>query len=228
MLISSRTLAEYRAMFDLEDANLAGSILDCAAGGSSFVAELGDRRDTVATDPAYRQSSEELAAVLRADRSQCAQMTFDHDDEFVWDWYGSPERRERFRVEAAERFLADRAAHPDRYVAAALPDLPFADDSFDLVLCSHLLFTWAGVLDRRWHAAALAELVRVCRREVRLYPLVQRGAGDPVPYRDQLALGVRRAGHRWEERPVGFRFQRRAGVMAVITKGAAADRATAP
>ncbi|WP_152364065.1 methyltransferase domain-containing protein [Microlunatus speluncae] len=218
MLISSRTLAEYRAMFELTDADLAGAILDCAAGGSSFVAELGDRAEAVATDPAYERPVEELARVLRSDRSQCVKMTVDHGNEFVWDWYGTPERRDQLRQEAAERFLADRAARPERYRPASLPELPFADDAFDLVLCSHLLFTWAGPLDRAWHAAAITELIRVSRGEVRLYPLVHRGAGDPVPFLGELAEEVRAAGHRWTERAVDFRFQRRAGVMAVITK----------
>jgi len=218
MLISSRTLAEYRAMFDLYDTDLTGSILDCAAGGSSFVAELGERADAIATDPSYARSDDDLARVLRSDRSQCVQMTVDHGNEFVWDWYGTPERRDQLRHDAAERFLADRATRPERYRAAALPELPFADGAFDLVLCSHLLFTWAGPLDRAWHAAAIVELIRVSRAEVRLYPLVHRGAGDPVPFLGELADEVRAAGHQWQERPVDFRFQRRAGVMAVITQ----------
>lgn len=218
MLISTRSLAEYRAMFDLSEADLEGTILDCAAGGSSFVAELGASADAVATDPAYAQTQGELAALVSADREQCFRMAADHGDEFVWDWYGTPEHRDRMRIAAAERFLSDRAARPDRYRAASLPDLPFPDDSFDLVLCSHLLFTWDGPLDQDWHAAAIAELVRVSRGQVRLYPLVRRGAGDPVPYLDDLVEEVREAGHDWQQREVGFRFQRRAGVMAVITK----------
>jgi len=69
-------------------------------------------------------------------------------------------RREHFT--ALDAFLVDRRAHhPDRYVAARLPDLPFADQSFDLVLCGHLLFTDASErdgelmrepgLDLSWH-----------------------------------------------------------------------------
>jgi ubiquinone/menaquinone biosynthesis C-methylase UbiE len=44
-------------------------------------------------------------------------------------------------IAAAARFGTDLTAHPDRYVAALLPPLPFPDNSFDLVLTSHLLFT---------------------------------------------------------------------------------------
>jgi hypothetical protein len=51
VLITSRSAAEYRAMFDLTPEDLTGSVLDCCAGGSSFAAETGGR--VVAVDPAY-------------------------------------------------------------------------------------------------------------------------------------------------------------------------------
>lgn len=104
------------------------------------------------------------------------------------------------------------------YRAAGLPDLPFPDGRFDLVLCSHLLFTWADPLDLAWHTGAVDELLRVARGEVRLYPLVRRGAGEAVAFLSALREHVRAAGHRWIEQPVDFRFQRRAGVVARISR----------
>jgi hypothetical protein len=44
-------------------------------------------------------------------------------------------------------FLADHRAHPASYRAGSLPDLPLDDDSFDLVLCGHLLFAYAPLAD---------------------------------------------------------------------------------
>jgi len=44
-------------------------------------------------------------------------------------------------IEALEAFERDRQEHPDRYVAASLPQLPFDEHSFDLVVCGHLLFS---------------------------------------------------------------------------------------
>jgi SAM-dependent methyltransferase len=216
MLISSRSLAEYRAMFGLSDAELTGRILDCAAGGASFVAELGPRVDAFAVDPAYSRPDTELAAALAADTGRCADIATEHADHFVWDWYGTPQRRDRMRAAAAAAFLADKAARPERYLTASLPDLPFPDASFDLVLCSHLLFTWADPLDLEWHTNAVEELLRVTRGELRLYPLVRRGAGEPVPFLPAVRDHVRDGGHQWSEHVVDFRFQRRAGVMARI------------
>ncbi len=206
-------------MFGLSDVDLTGEILDCAAGGASFVAELGPEAGAVAVDPAYARPDAELAAALAQDTSRCAGIAVEHADDFVWDWYETPQRRDRMRAAAAARFLADRAARPERYRAGSLPDLPFPDSRFDLVLCSHLLFTWADPLDLDWHAAAVDELLRVARGEVRLYPLVRRGAGEPVAFLPALRDRVRDAGHRWTGHPVDFRFQRRAGVVARIVKG---------
>ncbi|RZS41055.1 hypothetical protein EV193_103373 [Herbihabitans rhizosphaerae] len=39
MLVSPRSLAEYRGMFRLTDGDLAGRILDCPGGGAGFTAE---------------------------------------------------------------------------------------------------------------------------------------------------------------------------------------------
>ncbi len=55
------------------------------------------------------------------------------------------------------------------------------DGSFDLAACSHLLFTWANVFDMAWHEAALREMARVAT-EVRVFPLVHQGSGEPVGF----------------------------------------------
>jgi len=75
--------------------------------------------------------------------------------------------------------LDDLDAHPERYIAGALPSLPLAGDSADLVLCSHLLFTYADRMDLDDHVEAIVEMARVAP-EVRIYPLVDH-AGTPLP-----------------------------------------------
>jgi hypothetical protein len=139
-----------------------------------------------------------------------------HRHRFDWTWYGSPARREAMRTAAAERFLADLARRPGRYLAGALPHLPLATDAVDLALCSHLLFTWSDQLDEQWHRAALTELARVARREVRVFPLVVQGSGDPVPFLDDLRTDLHTAGLRTQLRPVPYRFQHGAQEMLVV------------
>jgi hypothetical protein len=214
MLVTSRSFAEYRAMFDLTGEDLAASILDCCAGGSSFAAEIDGR--IVAVDPAYALGRGELAARVRAALPDGDRIIDEHPDRFEWGWYGSPGRRAQLRTAAAETFIADFARRPGRYIAAALPHLPLAPRSFDLVLCSHLLFTWADQLGEEWHRLAIAELIRVARRQVRVFPVVVQGTGHQVRYLDALQDEIRAAGYRPYLRDVPYVFQRGAHQMLVI------------
>ena len=196
-------------MFGLSPADLAGSVLDCCAGGSSFVASSSN---AVAVDPAYALGHAELARLVRAGLHDGDQIILANRDRFEWSWYGSIERRAAIRRAAADSFLADLRARPARYVAGALPDLPLASDGVDLALCSHLLFTWANQLSESWHLQAIRELLRVARREVRIFPLVLQGTADPIPFLSRLRSSLPAS----ELRAVPYRFQRGADQMLVI------------
>jgi hypothetical protein len=221
MLVTSRSAAEYRAMFDLVPDDLAGPILDCCAGGSSFAAETGG--GAVAVDPAYALGRHDLAVRVREGLDEGDRMIERNADRFEWAWYGSPGRRADMRRAAGELFLADLRERPGRYVAGALPDLPLASGSVDIALCSHLLFTWAG-LGEEWHRRALAELVRVARREVRVFPVVVQGTGDPVAFLDGLRDELHACGHHTQLREVPYRFQRGGDRMLRIGVGTTLDR----
>ena len=212
-LVSARSFDEYRAMFALTDADLSGSVLDCPGGGSGFTAGAAARGcAVVAVDPVYAHPHELLTARLRDELDRGRIWASTHADRYVWDFYGGVDGHTRTRAVAAREFLADRAAHPERYRAAALPDLPFSDASFDLVLSSHLLFTYADRLDVAFHRAALRELVRVCRREVRVFPLLdQNGRATPELIDDIAAQGISH-----EIRPVPYEFQRGGDRMLVL------------
>ncbi len=84
------------------------------------------------------------------------------------------------------------------------------------MLCSHLLFTWADKYDRDWHEAALRELIRVSNAEVRIFPLVLQGAGDPIPWLPELLDSLEGVTH--EIRKVPYEFQVGADEMLVITR----------
>jgi hypothetical protein len=215
VLVTSRSYAEYEAMFDLKE--LPDSILDCCAGGSSFTAEATARGlDAVAVDPAYELEPTELVDAVRRSLPATAGIVDEHQGSFVWQWYGSPERKDQYRIEAADSFLQDIATAPERYVPGGLPDLPFADRRFGLVLCSHLLFTWADKYDRAWHLAALRELIRVSDAEVRIFPLVMQGAGATVPFLPEVLDEL--DGVTWEIRKVPYEFQVGADEMLVVTR----------
>jgi len=196
--VTSRAYDEYVAFFDLQPDALEGKrVLDCSAGASSFVARLHRLGvDGVAVDPAYDMPRDQLAEVAATGLRDGNAITASFPDRFTWRWYGSVEAREKMRARALAEFVLDLAEHPSRYVPGSLPTLPFDDAAFDLAVCSHLLFTWADQLGYDWHLASLRELTRVAD-EVRVFPTVLQGAGDPVPFWEELmgqlqADGLRR------------------------------------
>ncbi|MPQ97514.1 hypothetical protein GB931_06170 [Modestobacter sp. I12A-02628] len=219
MLVTSRSFAEYEAFFALTPADLSGRVLDCSAGASGFAAVANARGGRVtAVDPAYAAGVAGVLMESAPATARGAAVVRDHEDRFVWHWYGSRERREELRRDARAAFERDLRAHPGRYLAGALPRLPLADGSADLALCSHLLFTWSDVFDEAWHEAALTELLRVAR-QVRVFPLVVQATGDAVGFLPQLLDRLQARGHRVDVVPVPYEFQRGADHMLAVTRG---------
>jgi SAM-dependent methyltransferase len=219
VLVTSRSYAEYVAMFDLDEASLAGArVLDCSAGAADFTAEARARHaDAVAVDPAYALARDVLAETARASLDSGNAIAAQHADRFTWTWYGDRAARDRMRRQALARFVVDVTTNSSRYVAGALPALPFRDASFDLAVCSHLIFTWADQLGQAWHHAALLELVRVAR-EVRVFPTIVQGAGTPVPFWDALVRELTAGGCHADLRRVPYEFQVGGDHMLVLTR----------
>jgi hypothetical protein len=215
-LITARSFDEYRALFALDADTLPEHVLDCPGGAAAFTAQACARgAAAVAVDPAYALSQAELAERVRADLRRGSDWVAGRVDQYVWGFYGSLAEHERIRREAAEAFLADRRAHPDRYIEAELPQLPFANGQFELVLSSHLLFTYSDRLDVGFHVAAVRELLRVCAGQVRIFPLLGQ-AGTP---QDGLVRQVLDAlpGVRAEILPTGYEFQRGGNQLLVLS-----------
>lgn len=217
-MVTSRSFEEYVAFFDLDPERLPRTIIDVSAGASGFTAEANRRAaQAVAADPAYALGDAELRAVVRDSVAQGACMIEENRVRFTYDWYGGADRRTHLRAAALSDFLTDRAVHPERYVTAELPTLPFPDASFDLALCSHLLFTWSQVFDAAWHQAALAELLRVSA-EVRVFPLALRGSGAEIPFLSEVLDQVRRTGANVEVRETSYEFQTGVRDVLIVTR----------
>jgi SAM-dependent methyltransferase len=174
-----RSFDEYRRMFALTDADLAGRILGCGDGPASFNAEA-TRRGTqvVSCDPLYQFSPEQIRRRIDETAPEVLEQARRNAHEFVWD-DAIPDLAalKHVRMAAMDAFLDDYKAgrREQRYVDAALPALPFAEGAFDLALCSHFLFLYSQQLDEAFHVQSLRELCRVAR-DVRIFPLLALGA----------------------------------------------------
>lgn len=174
LVVTPRPLADYRNMFLLTDAELTGGpILDCPAGASPFGAQVRARGGSVlSVDPAYARPRAELVEGIMGDLARLETWLSTNPEYANWAYLGSPGALLRAWELAVDFFLADFEPDGERYVTAALPALPFPDKHFSLTLSSHLLFTYPDFLSFEQHLAALLELVRVTRGEVRVFPLV--------------------------------------------------------
>ncbi len=208
-----RTADEYEAFFVLRDVGAEARILDCGAGPSSFAAEWAARgRRVVAVDPIYLFEGGEIRARFEATCEPMRAGMVSARQRFAWKFYDSPNAVVERRRHALDLFLSDRAAGrgAGRYVAAALPNLPFRRRAFDVVLCSHFLFLYSADLTAEMHVASIREMLRV-GAEVRIFPLLDLD-GRPSKHLESILAALR--GHAEAALvDVAFEFQRGARQM---------------
>ncbi|MHB2022772.1 MAG: methyltransferase domain-containing protein [Mycobacteriales bacterium] len=208
-LISARSLDEYLAMFALDADGLPDKVLDCPGGAASFGAEArACGIDVTSVDPVYAADKVWLATHAVDEAVRGNKHTASTVDAYVWTFFSDVNDHLQRRLRAAEVFGADLRGASGRYVAAALPMLPFHDASFDLVLSSHLLFVYADRLDAEFHVAAVRELVRVCRGEVRIFPLVRDDGVDTTSLVHHVVNALRRDRHHVSLKLSRYEFQR--------------------
>jgi ubiquinone/menaquinone biosynthesis C-methylase UbiE len=120
---------------------------------------------------------------------------------------------------ALNRFAHDYATpgSAERYVNASLPNLPFDDESFDITLSGHFLFTYSDRFDYGFHLKSLLELVRVSRSEVRIYPVVGLNGCKPGFF-DDLLSALAKAGVQSELIPSRFEFQKGGSEILRLTR----------
>jgi SAM-dependent methyltransferase len=216
-LITGRTFEEYVAFFDL-DAEMMKKmrVLDCPSGASSFIAEAKSRGIAAQgcdilycyDRDALRLQGEKSIEKVYSDTSWMA------DNNFAF--YHSIERHKEHRIGSLEAFCADYNTRD--YWFAELPKLPYADDSFDLVLSSHLLFVYDDRLDLAFHEASITEMLRISK-EVRIFPLVDY-KNSRADESDNLSPFAYQIAEKFggEIVKVGFEFQKRAEYMLKIKR----------
>ena len=204
-----RSFDEYCRMFALTADDLQSNILGCGDGPASFNVEATRRGSRVVScDPIYRFETPEIRQRVEQTYDEVLDQTRRNADGFVWTDITSVEELGRVRMAAMTAFLEDfeRGKSERRYIDAELPSLPFADNAFDLALCSHLLFLYTTQLGEAFHDDAIRELCRVAR-DVRIFPLLELG-GARSPLVDPVVERLRADGFSASVERVPYEFQR--------------------
>ncbi|MCP4747208.1 MAG: class I SAM-dependent methyltransferase [Desulfobacteraceae bacterium] len=173
-----RSFDEYVAMFSLSGADLRKRILGCGDGPASFNALLSMQGGQIlSADPLYRFSPEDIRNRISETYAKVMEQMRKNKHEFIWTSIKSVEKLGQIRMAAMDKFLADypQGLEQGRYLEGKLPHLPFADQEFDLAVCSHFLFLYSEQYSDSFHVASIRELCRVAS-EVRIFPLLELGS----------------------------------------------------
>ncbi|MBD2858695.1 SAM-dependent methyltransferase [Spongiibacter sp. KMU-158] len=215
-----RSLAEYKAMFDLSITDLERRILGCGDGPASFNAELtGQGGEVVSVDPIYQFTRQEIHSRIQRVYPGVVAELARNAEQYHWSSFRDPGHVGSVRMSAMNRFLSDydSGLKDGRYIEASLPELPMFDNEFELAVVSHLLFLYSEQIDAIQHLNSLKELCRVAG-EVRVFPLVDlkgKLSSHLRPVMEELYA----QGYHVERVKVPYRFQKGADEMLrVVSK----------
>lgn len=178
-----RSYTEYVSMFNLTPEFLSKRVLGCGDGPAAFnsvATAFGSK--VISVDPIYNLSHNEIEKRIKETFTEVIDQTKPNLDRFKWDQFGSLEGLGKIRMKSMKQFLNDyeQGKEEGRYVAASIPELPFNDKSFDLVLSSHFLLLYSKILDLDFHFKAIDEMLRV-GKELRIFPIVDLNS-NPSPF----------------------------------------------
>ncbi|WP_025026840.1 class I SAM-dependent methyltransferase [Caldalkalibacillus mannanilyticus] len=209
--MTCRSYQEYLDMFMLDEEVMArGPVLDVASGASSFVQEMNKKGyKATAVDPMYQEDASFLQRRGLDEIEESTKKLADVQHLFQWAYYGSLENHYNNRKDSLAKFIADYQGNSvePRYKYGTLPNLPFGDETFSLILCSHFLFLYGEQFDYSFHLKAVQELLRICAPggEIRIYPIVGFD-GEDNPQINRLIQELQSEGVRVSLAPTTFRF----------------------
>lgn len=178
-----RSYTEYVSMFHLSPGFLSQTVLGCGDGPAAFNSVANAFGGNVTSvDPIFSFSKKEIEKRINETFGEVIDQTRANMDKFNWEQFGTVEGLGKIRMKSMKQFLNDyeQGKEEGRYVAAALPVLPFEDKAFDLVLSSHFLLLYSDHLNLDFHLKSIDEMLRV-GREIRIFPVLDLNANES-PY----------------------------------------------
>jgi hypothetical protein len=194
-------------------------VLDCGGGPASFTAEVArEGFRAVAVDPIYAFSAREIRERFEATAEPVMAQVRATESDWTWKFHRDPDDLLNNRRAALELFLThyERGLSEHRYLVGELPAIPFAQASFGLALCSHLLFLYSDLLDTAFHIQSLRELCRIAG-EVRVFPLLNL-QGEPSPHLGAVRSALEADGCSTEVGKVAYEFQRGGNEMLRVLR----------
>lgn len=228
VLFYGRTLQEYIKMFDLELSKWKGcKLLDCPAGPASFVEEATQQGlDIIGCDPFYTDEIELLIDYGNFGIDKTIEFCSEYSQLSSQKFYSSIEVMKEYASSALKIFSESYSVRKkeNRYIQAALPNLPFNNQSFDLVLSGNFLFVYSNLshknlehLDYQFHRQAVMELLRVSKEEVRIFPIPCLG-GKLNEYASRLLTDLEKEKIIAHLRPVEYELIQDGNLMLCLTR----------
>ena len=209
-----RSFDEYLDMFNLSEDDLARDIVSVGDGPASFNTRMYQRKTPIiSVDPIYRYSEAELRQRIQETYEDVIAQARQNRDKFVWTRFSSIDELAEIRKQAMDEFCRDfeNGKQQGRYIDALLPNLPFSDQHFDLVISAHLLFLYSANRDLEFHLDAVRELLRI-GTEVRIFPIVDVNS-NPSPFLSPVMDELEKDGIACSVERVPYHFQKTGNEM---------------
>jgi len=218
IVLVGRTFEEYARFFDFDSLDLSNSkVLDIGSGVSSFCSEARQQNvDVIACDPIYHINANVLKRKCQSDLQAVIEQFPQILHKYSWQFYKDTAHLAEYRTQAYQRFIPHYQTHPQFYIASSLPHLPFAENSFDVVFVSHLLFLYEHLLDYDFHKQCITELAHITRHHIRIYPLTNLKS-EKSKYLERLMQDNNLKHLTFRVIPVQFEFFKNANQMLEIS-----------
>jgi hypothetical protein len=206
-------------MFSLSDDDLEKKIIGCGDGPASFNAEMNERGNRVVSfDPVYCFSSEEIAARFEESVDPVINQVKATPESWTWKYHRDPEHLLLNRRKALSLFLKDfeKGKKEGRYELKEFPLVKYADQEFDLALCSHFLFLYSEHFPYEFHLSSILEMCRIAE-EVRIFPILTLKQ-HKSPYLESILEHLKSTGMSAEVREVDYELQRNGNQALFIKK----------
>ncbi|RIP35896.1 SAM-dependent methyltransferase [Staphylococcus gallinarum] len=217
IIFIGRTFDEYVKMFNLNmDTLKHKSILDCPAGACAFAAKAKSLAINIKScDIAYYFDKQSLYNKGLQDIKHAMESMEEAKVLYNWTHFNNIQEVKAARYQALEDCYSDMLINESDYLAVTLPDLPYENNNFDLLLSAHFLFMYAEHLDYEFHLACLNEMLRVTKEEIRIFPIVDL-RGKQYQYLHEILTYINDLGHETELIKVDYEFQKNAHTMLRI------------